>query len=891
VGAERERVAGFGQAADGLSAASPWYAWGPYVSERAWGTVREDYSADGKPWEYLPHEHARSQAFRWSEDGLAAICDVHQRLCLGVALWNGTDRMLKERIFGLNGDEGNHGEDAKEYWWYLDALPSHAWLRWRYHYPQAAFPYDDLVAANRARTRQDPEYELLDTGVFDGDRYWVVDVDYAKADPTDVLMRVRVTNAGAQAAELHVLPTLWFRNRWDWGAGVERPSLRAEHSTVIAEEEALGCYALTAGPAPDGAPPQLLFCENETNTARLFGSANSPAYPKDGIGEHVLHGATSVNPDGVGTKAAAWYRLALGGGESAELRLRLRRRATAVAPARQGLGSGFERVMADREREADEFYDELAPGDCTPAEHAIMRQAFAGAIWSKQYYGYDVARWLDGDPGQPPPPASRLDGRNSGWRHLLARDIMSMPDPWEYPWFAAWDLGFQAVVLAHLDPAFAKYQLLLLCREWMQSPAGALPAYEWEFGDVNPPVHAWAAMKVWAIDGAGDYDFLERVFLKLLVNFTWWVNRKDSQGLNVFEGGFLGLDNVSPIDRSKVPGGETLEQSDATGWMAFYCLTMLTIAAVLARRDPAYEDLVLKFLEHFAAIAEALERSGLWDDGDGFYYDVLADADGSRTPLKVPSIAGLIPLLPTVVLDAREIRRATALRKAFARLHDRHADEGSGADQLVRGSGESERMLLSAAGHERMVRLLAHAFDESEFLSPFGLRSVSARLRDQPYTVTIAGVSASVDYEPAESTTPLFGGNSNWRGPVWMPLNYLFVDALARLGEQVGDGIIVEYPTGSGEQLTLTAIAADLRRRLIALWLPGDDGRRPVFGGVERMQSDPRWRENLLFYEYFNGDDGAGLGASHQTGWTALVADLIVGRRIAADPCARSLYG
>jgi hypothetical protein len=883
--AERERVAGFGRPEDGLSSATPWYMWGPYLSERAWGTVREDYSAEGTPWEYLPHERARSQAFRWSEDGLAGVCDVHQRLCLGLTLWNGADRMLKERIFGLSGDEGNHGEDAKEYWWYLDALPSHAWLRWRYHYPQAAFPYEDLVATNHARSRQDPEYELLDTGIFDTDRYWVVDVDYAKADPTDLLMRIRVTNAAAEAAQLHLLPTLWFRNRWDWDPEVAKPSLRAEGSTVLAQEEALGCYGLEVGPGPDGVAPAILFCENETNAARVFETAARTAYPKDGIGDHVLHGAASVNPDGVGTKAAAWYRLAVDGGQTVELRLRLAKYAKRPKASRTRLGAGFERVMALRESEADEFYDELAPSDCTADERAIMRQAFAGLIWGKQYYGYDVARWLDGDPGQPPPPSSRLEGRNSAWRHLLARDIMSMPDPWEYPWFAAWDLGFHAVVFAHLDPAFAKYQLLLLCREWMQSPSGALPAYEWAFGDVNPPVHAWAAMKVWVIDGGGDHEFLERIFHKLLVNFTWWVNRKDSQGLNVFEGGFLGLDNISAIDRSQVPAGEVLEQSDATGWMAFYCLTMLTIAAVLAQHDPAYEDLVLKFLEHFAGIAEALEQSGLWDEQDGFYYDVLAGADGSRTALKVPSIAGLIPLLPTVVLDAAEVRRASSLRKAFARLSERHGGEMV----VAHGSGVDQRLLFTAAGRQRVVRLLGHAFDESQFLSPFGLRSVSARLRDQPYSVEIAGTIRTVDYEPAESTTALFGGNSNWRGPVWMPLNYLFVDALARLGEQVGDGIVVEYPSGSGVQLTLTAVAADLRRRLIAIWLADGDGRRPVFGGVERMQSDPRWRENLLFYEYFNGDDGAGLGASHQTGWTALVADLIVGRQMAPDPGARTL--
>jgi len=890
VGAERERVEHFGAPEEGLSAATPWYTWGPYVSERAWGTVREDYSADGGAWEYLPHDHARSRAFRWSEDGLAAICDVHQRLCLGLALWNGRDPILKERMFGLTGNEGNHGEDVKEYWWYLDALPSHAWLRWRYHYPQAEFPYDDLVATNAARSKQDPEYELLDTGVFDDDRYWVVEVDYAKADPTDVLMRVRVTNAGPEPAQLHVLPTLWFRNRWSWGDDVIKPSLRADGQIVVAQEGSIGRYELQVGPDPEGGSPPILVCENETNAARLFGSADGPGHPKDGIGDHVLHGAPTVNPDGVGTKAAAWYRLTVAPGETAELRLRLCESAKRTRASRQRLGSAFERVMAARESEADEFYDELAPGDCTREERAVMRQAFAGTIWGKQYYGYDVARWLDGDPGRPPPPDSRLTGRNAAWRHLLAADIMSMPDPWEYPWFAAWDLGFHAVVLAHLDPAFAKYQLLLLCREWMQSPNGALPAYEWAFGDVNPPVHAWAAMKVWAIDGARDQEFLERVFLKLLVNFTWWVNRKDSQGRNVFEGGFLGLDNISAIDRSNLPGMDTLEQSDATGWMAFYCLTMLTIAAVLATRDDAYDDLVLKFLEHFALIADALERAGLWDEQDGFYYDVLQAGDGTRTPLKVSSIVGLIPLLPTVVLDSGQISLATSLRKAFARLEQRHERDEHSATQLVRG-GDGRRLLLSAVGFDRMRRLLAHAFAEDEFLSPFGLRSVSARLREAPYRVEIAGMAASVDYEPAESTTGLFGGNSNWRGPVWMPLNYLFVDALARLGEQVGEGIVVEYPTGSGQQLTLNEIAADLRRRLISIWLPGEDGRRPVYGDVEKLQSDPRWRENLLFFEYFHGDNGAGLGAMHQTGWSALVADLIVGRRHPPDACARSLYG
>src|SRR5215475_16058893 len=601
---ERERVAGFGRLEDGLRQASDWYLWGPYVSERQWGTVREDYSADGEAWDYLPHDHARSQAYRWGEDGLAGFSDIEQRLCLGLALWNGRDPILKERVFGLTGAEANHGEDVKEYWWYLDALPSHAWNRWRYHYPQAAFPYENLRAENGRRGKFDPEYELLDTGVFDGDRYWITEVHYAKADPTDLLMTITVTNAGPDADTVHVLPTAWFRNTWSWDLGAPKPVMAAAgEASVSVEHPYLGTLELVAGAGLDGTAPVLLFCENETNVSRLFGAEPVIPYPKDGINDHVIHGAATVNPDQRGTKCAFWYQLEVPPGATVQLRLRLRpRKATSEAAA--ALGDQFERVMSARRAEADEFYAELTPKRATADEALVMRQAFSGMLWSKQFYNYDVARWLDGDPTQPPPPASRHAGRNSRWRNFNSFDILSMPDKWDYPWFAAWDLAFHCVALAHLDPAFAKYQLILLCREWFQHPNGALPAYEWDFSDVNPPVQAWAAIQVFAIDGGRDVDFLSRIFDKLLVNFTWWVNREDAEGNNLFEGGFLGLDNIGPIDRSHLPAGGKLEQSDATGWMAFYAIAMGSIAAVLNRtgRRPA-TDLVMKFLEHFAAIS------------------------------------------------------------------------------------------------------------------------------------------------------------------------------------------------------------------------------------------------------------------------------------------------
>jgi hypothetical protein len=877
--AESERVAGFGRLEDGLRQSGPWYRWGPYVSERQWGTVREDYSPDGEAWAYLPHDHARSRAYRWGEDGLAGFCDVEQRLCLALALWNGRDPILKERAFGLTGPQGNHGEDVKEYWWYLDAVPSHAWNRWRYHYPQAAFPYEDLIAENARRGKLDPEYELLDTGVFDQDRYWITEVWYAKADPGDLLMTITATNAGPDTETLHVLPTVWFRNTWSWDEDAAKPLVAAAGPALarVAHPD-LGSLELLAGAAPDGTAPELLFCENESNTSRLFGVPAATPYPKDGINDHVIHGAATVNPDRRGTKCAAWYRLTVPPGGTAQVRLRLRPATPAPEPE-TALGAQFDRVVAGRRAEADEFYAELTPQRASADEAAVMRQAFAGMLWSKQFYDYDVGRWLDGDPAQPAPPAARRDGRNARWRNLNAFDILSMPDKWEYPWFAAWDLAFHCVALAHLDPGFAKYQLILLCREWFQHPNGALPAYEWDFGDVNPPVQAWAALEVFAIDGGRDLDFLSRIFDKLLINFTWWVNRQDAEGNNLFEGGFLGLDNIGPIDRSHLPAGDTLEQSDATGWMAGYAVAMGAIAAVLNRSGhrPA-TDLVLKFLEHFAAISDAIDDRGLWDDTDGLYYDRLRTPDGTDIPVRVRSMVAMIPVLAVAVVDEATLDRALTVGKHFADFLQRQGlDDRAKLQQrgVLRGPPGRQRLLLSVVGIDRLPRLLARLFDEAEFLSPYGLRAVSAYHRDHPYVLDIDGGRATIDYEPAESTTPMFGGNSNWRGPLWMPLNYLVVSSLERYHRFFGDEVTIEYPTGSGRWLTLDAVAADLSDRLISLFLAGPDGRRPCFGQVARLQNDPAWKDNIVFNEYFHGDNGAGLGASHQTGWTGVIADLI----------------
>jgi hypothetical protein len=839
-----------------------WHRWGPYLSERAWGTVREDYSADGDAWASFPHDHARSRAYRWSEDGLGGICDDQQLLCLAFALWNGRDPILKERIFGLTGHEGNHGEDAKEYWWYLDSTPTHSWMRWRYAYPQAAFPYEALVRENASRDRRAAEYELLDAGAFDGGRYWDLEVDYAKAAPDDICLRVRIRNAGPDAAVIDVLPTLWFRNRWSWDPEVPKPAIRELAGALIAEGSELGAMVLTGS-----GTSEPLFCDNETNARRLW-SASGPPFPKDGINDHVVGGAPTVNPARIGTKAALRYHLEVGPGESAEIRLRL-----ATEP--RELTRSWTQVMRTRAREADHFYASVAPA-ATEEEALIMRQAFAGMLWSKQYYNYDVARWLDGDPGQPTPPTARAGGRNAGWRHLYNRDVISMPDKWEYPWYAAWDLAFHCVTLSHVDPEFAKAQLRLITREWYMSPNGQLPAYEWNFGDVNPPVHARAALTVFEIDGARDRDWLERIFHKLLLGFTWWANVKDPRGEHLFGGGFLGMDNVGPFDRSApLPEGLALEQADGTGWMALYCLSMLEIAIVLAEQDPAYEDVAVKFFEHFAMIAEAINDRGLWDEADGFYYDqVRRRSDGSVWPMRVRSMTGLIPLCAVALGDGELTRR---LPEFSRRVTEFLALRPEYAAAVQPAKGPDEVTMLALVGEDRLPRILQRLADEGEFLSAHGLRSLSAAYRDHPFELWQDGrIIAGVDYEPAESTTPLFGGNSNWRGPIWFPVNSLVIASLDRFARRLGDDFTIEFPRGSGAQRSLRQVTRELETRLVGIFLPDASGARPVWGS--RSAPDASWDDALLFHEYFHGDDGRGLGASHQTGWTGLVADLVIRR-------------
>jgi hypothetical protein len=857
MGAERDRLA------EVPHGRAPWRRWGPYLAERAWGTVREDYSADGDAWAYFPHDHARSRAYRWNEDGLAGICDDRQALCFALSFWNGNDPFPKERLFGLAGPEGNHGEDVKEYWWYLDSTPTHSFMRWRYMYPQAAYPYEQLVETNRARTRLEPEFELADTGIFDDGRYWEITVEYAKADPDDVLIRIAVHNAASATTTLDVLPTLWFRNTWSWEPDAAKPAIRLDGSALVAEHADLGTRALTFT-----GTPEPLFCENETNAERLFAATGGTPFPKDGIGDHVVRGAPTVNPERVGTKASLRYRLSVAAGETATIELRL--------AERPGLGDDFADVFAARAREADEFYAELTPPAATPDEAAVLRQALAGMLWSKQFFHYDVRRWLAGDPTEPPPPAARLRGRNHEWTHLDNRDVVSMPDTWEYPWYAAWDLAFHCVALAHVDPEFAKSQLTLLCREWYMHPNGQLPAYEWNFGDVNPPVHAWAALRVYEIAGDDDLDFLERILHKLLLNFTWWVNRKDSEGNNLFEGGFLGLDNIGPFDRSSLPVSGILEQSDGTAWMAMYCQNLLELALVLAARDRTYEDLATKFFEHFALIASALNDQGLWDDEAGFYYDVLHCDDGRVVPLQARSVVGLLPLVAVTTLGPETMARLPDFMRRVA-WFTANRREGREVVQHVGSDEHAGWRMLSIVDTDRLRRLLAVLLDESEFLSPYGIRSLSRYHAEHPLQVAVDGVSATLDYEPAESRSGLFGGNSNWRGPVWFPINYLLIRALRVYHRYLGDAFRVECPTGSGRRLTLAQVADELAARLVAIFLERPDGTRPVFGGYELLQRDPAWHDLIPFHEYFHGDTGAGLGASHQTGWTGLVADLIIG--------------
>jgi len=847
-----------------------WRQWGPYVSERAWGSVREDYSADGDAWNYFPFDHARSRAYRWNEDGMAAVCDLKQNLCLGLALWNGVDPILKERMFGLSGPQGNHGEDAKDYWWYLDSTPTHSWMTWRYHYPQAQFPYEELVVENARRGRTDAEYELVDTGIFDDDRYWVVTVDYAKAGADDICMRITVENAGPDEATIHVLPTLWCRNIWSWGRSTEsRPQLTLVRPGLItAEGPAFSPMTLTFDERA-----RAMFCDNETNTERVFGTPGTAAYPKDGINDALITGAPTINPANIGTKASAHHVLVVPAGESREVRVRLR-----AGHDVGDLGADFDEVMKLREEEAGTYYRDLAP-ELPEDEALVMRQSFAGLMWGKQFFHYDVETWLDGDPAFPPPPPERRSIRNSAWRHFSAADVISMPDPWEYPWFAAWDLAFHCIPLSHVDPAFAKHQLLLMLREWFMHPNGQLPAYEWKFEDVNPPVHAWAALSVFHGSGDHDYTFLEKAFHKLLLNFSWWVNRKDSQGANVFEGGFLGLDNIGAFDRSSdIPSGGYLAQSDGTAWMAFYCLNMLEIAIVLAEHDESYEPMATKFYEHFAYIATAAHDQGLWDDADAFFYDVLVLPDGERIPLRIRSLVGLLPLIATITLDQKTLDRLPSFARDIANF-ERFKPQLTRNVSMRHMHGASDRRLLSVLDPDSLLKVVRRLLADDEFLSPYGIRSLSKEHQDHPFQLDLPGLTAVVNYEPGESQTNLFGGNSNWRGPLWFPSNYLIIGSLRRFAEFLGPEQMVELPTGSGRQMTLEDAAEELEDRLTRLFLRNDAGRRPVFGDVPMFQDDPRWRDNIWFYEYFHGDTGAGLGAAHQTGWTALVAESLLHHR------------
>ena len=858
----------------------PWKLWGPYLSERQWGTVREDYSSSGTAWEYLSHDHARSHAYRWGEDGIAGVSDEQQRLCLAVVLWNGRDPILKERLFGLTNSEGNHGEDVKEIYYYVDATPTHSYLKMLYKYPQGEFPYSWLVEENRRRGKQDPEFELLDTGVFDDGRYWDVFVEYAKAGPDDILMEVTAHNRGPEAAVLHVLPHLWFRNTWSWGYESVKPRLsKAGDGAILAQHNELGGYFLYA----EGSP-ELLFTDNETNGGKLFG-LDVAGHFKDAIHEHIVNGNLgAVNPGMTGTKAAAHYVLSAPAGGSARIRQRL------SAKAHDAAFLDFDSLFEIRRQEANEFYDALQQGLSHEDMRRVQRQAFAGMIWSKQFFYFDIPQWLKGDPGQPPPPTERKHGRNHEWAHLNNADVLSMPDKWEYPWYAAWDLAFHAIPLALVDPDFAKDQLILLTREWYMHPNGQLPAYEWAFGDVNPPVHAWATWRVFQLDrkrrrvdnpeDTGDLAFLERVFHKLMLNFTWWVNRKDAEGRNLFQGGFLGLDNIGLFDRSApLPTGGHIDQSDGTSWMAMYSLNLMRIALELALHNHVYEDIATKFFEHFLQISEAMtnigeQGIGLWDDEDGFFYDVLHLPDNRMVPLKVRSMVGLIPLFAVETLDADLLDKVPEFHRRLKWFLDYRPDLAALVSRWQQ-PGAGDRRLLSLLRGHRMKLLLRRMLDETEFLSAYGIRALSRYHLDHPYMFQLEGQTMSVKYEPGESRSGLFGGNSNWRGPIWMPLNYLIIESLQKFHHYYGDDFKVECPTGSGHYLTLDQVAAELCRRLSRLFLADEDGKRPVHAAFERVLHDPHFQGYINYYEYFHGDDGRGVGASHQTGWTGLVAKLL----------------
>ena len=866
-----------------------WKLWGCYVSERAWGTVREDYSADGAAWDYFPFEHALSKAYRWNEDGIAGICDRKQRICFAVSLWNGEDAFLKERLFGVNGNEGSHGEDVKEYYFYLDNTPTHSYMKYLYKYPQTRFPYEKLYEENRKRDKSQPEYELIDTGVFDEDKYFDVFIEYAKADSEDICIKITAHNRGRESAPLHILPTVWFRNRWSWyekaeKAQMEQIKIKAENlSLVYLREDKRGDYFFVC----EGAS-KLLFTENETNFEKLYGGKNESPYAKDGINDFIVEGKTdAVNPKKTGTKAAAHYVFDIAPQSSETIYLRLGNQQSASSQKFQNRGEFIkecEAIFVERKKEADEFYKEIIPDNLTDDAQNVMRQSLAGMLWAKQFYHYVVKSWLEGDGKFTAPPKERQENRNREWRHLYNDDVISMPDKWEYPWYAAWDLAFHCVALAVVDSDFAKEQLILLLREWYMHPNGQIPAYEWAFSDVNPPVHAWAALRVYQIEakrtGKSDRDFLEKVFHKLLLNFTWWVNRKDTEGNNVFEGGFLGLDNIGVFDRNtKLPDGAFLEQSDGTSWMAMYCLNMMAIAVELAKEDAVYGDVASKFFEHFVYISDAMNNLGnenteLWNERDGFYYDVLHRQDHRNIPIKVRSMVGLIPLFAVETLEDKWLDNLPDLKKRTEWFLKNRTDL---TDDIacMQESGRENRWLLAIVSKEKLRRILRYMLSENEFLSDYGIRALSRYHKANPYCFEIDGQEHQVGYEPAESITGMFGGNSNWRGPVWFPVNYLLIEALQKFDFYYGEDFKVEFPTGSEKMLTLWEVSQELSKRLSNIFLKDAEGNRAVYGSDKKFQSDEHWRDHILFYEYFHSDKGRGLGASHQTGWTGLIAKLL----------------
>ncbi|MGB3509445.1 MAG: glucosidase [Microcoleaceae cyanobacterium] len=860
-----------------LSHEAYWRRWGPYLSERQWGTVREDYSEDGSAWDYFSHEESHYRAYRWGEDGICGISDNHQRLCFAIALWNGEDPIIKERLFGVTGSQGNHGEDVKEYYFYLDSTPSHSYMKALYKYPQTAYPYGDLVEENQQRDRQTSEYELLDTGIFAENRYFDVLVEYAKATEEDILIKITVSNRGPETKTLHLLPTLWFRNIWSWDYNSKKPILKKINPNLIAAEHpVLGKRWLYYEDANE-----LLFTENETNKNYLFGEENESSYVKSGINDYLVNNITeAVNPEMVGTKFSPYYQLEIGAGETQTIKLRL----SDSAEIPQPLNSEFDDIFQTRITEADEFYQRISPCKMSDEWQKIQRQAFAGLLWTKQYYYYVVEEWLKGDPTQPPVPENRKYIRNYEWIHLFNDDIISMPDKWEYPWYAVWDLAFHAVPLAIIDPHFAKHQLDLITREWYMHANGQLPAYEWNFSDVNPPVHAWATWRVYQIEkevyGRSDRKFLEKVFQKLLLNFTWWVNQKDVEGNNIFEGGFLGLDNIGVFDRSsELPTGGHIEQSDGTSWMAMYCLDMLTIALELAVENEVYEDIASKFFEHFLYIVDAMNHLGpdgtqLWNEEDGFYYDVLHPPGREDVHIKVRSIVGLIPLFAVAIIGSETLQKLPNFQKRVNWFVKNRIDLSKNIACMEACGIDSER-LLAIVGPERLRTILEKMLDENEFFSEYGIRSLSRFHAENPYVFHTDDDEYRVDYEPAESTSGMFGGNSNWRGPIWFPINHLMIESLQRFYHYLGDDFQVECPTGSGQMMNLWEVSLEIEARLIKIFLKDETGNRPVYGGREIFQNDPHWQDLILFYEYFHGDNGGGLGASHQTGWTGLVAKVI----------------